>query len=132
MFCKADMEIIYKNYKPDGKWDTAGRWYPSDFEKCDCCNGLRSPSRAFPKSLWKHCHTKKHITKRLAQTSDLMLINYKKMVLRERIKELVPDIPMTFDLALLVQEMLHHYDFENGMSEKFKEALWPHIIDYLI
>jgi hypothetical protein len=46
---------------PDGKFDNAKRWYPSDREKCDCCGNVRGPSRTFPFSYMVHCRTKKHI-----------------------------------------------------------------------
>ena len=45
---------------PDGHFDRGGRWYPSEEERCACCEGIRSPSRAFPYSLLKHCSRKKH------------------------------------------------------------------------
>lgn len=47
---------------PDGKFDKAGRWYPSDEESQDCCDTVRSPSRGWPYSLMLHCRTRKHIT----------------------------------------------------------------------
>jgi hypothetical protein len=46
---------------PDGSFDSAGRWYPSDDEECPCCMDIRSPSRAYPFSLMRHCRTRKHI-----------------------------------------------------------------------
>lgn len=46
---------------PDGTFDKAGRFYPSDSETCSCCSGLRSPSRAYPYSLMLHCRTIKHV-----------------------------------------------------------------------
>lgn len=63
---------------PNGEFDNAKRWYPSKDEKCECCENLRSPSRAYPYSLMVHCRTAKHIAnlydvpekelKRLAKT----------------------------------------------------------------
>jgi hypothetical protein len=47
---------------PDGKFDNGGRWYPSQSEKCDCCN-VRRPSRAYPYSLMLHCRTIKHVAR---------------------------------------------------------------------
>jgi hypothetical protein len=38
-----------------------GRWYPSVDEMCSCCKDIRSPSRAYPSSLWNHCKSGKHI-----------------------------------------------------------------------
>ena len=46
---------------PDGFFDNAKRWYPSDDERCDCCDATRSPSRAWPQSLNKHCRSAQHI-----------------------------------------------------------------------
>jgi hypothetical protein len=46
---------------PDGKKDNGGRWYPDDSETCSCCSGIRSPSRSFPWSYWRHCRSLKHI-----------------------------------------------------------------------
>ena len=46
---------------PDGNFDKAGRWYPSEAETCDCCSSVRSPSRAHPFSYMVHCRTMKHV-----------------------------------------------------------------------
>lgn len=46
---------------PDGKFDSAKRWYPSDSEKRDCCKGIRNPSRSWPHSLNKHCRSVEHV-----------------------------------------------------------------------
>jgi len=46
---------------PSGAFDDAGRWYPNESEKCDCCDTIRSPSRKWPYSLMTHCRTLKHI-----------------------------------------------------------------------
>lgn len=46
---------------PDGNFDKAGRWYPSEAETCDCCSTVRSPSRAHPFSYMVHCRTMKHV-----------------------------------------------------------------------
>lgn len=46
---------------PKGKFDNAGRWYPSTEEHCDCCNGVRGPSRAHPYSYMTHCRTIAHV-----------------------------------------------------------------------
>lgn len=52
---------IKEKYRPDGKTDNGGRWFPSESESCSCCENVRSPSRAYPWSLYKHCHSIKHI-----------------------------------------------------------------------
>ena len=49
---------------PDGKFDSAGRWYPSDAETLPCCGGHRSPSRAYPYSYMTHCRTAEHVAHR--------------------------------------------------------------------
>ncbi len=46
---------------PDGEFGKGYRWYPSDTEKCPCCDNIRSPSRAYPFSLMVHCRTAAHI-----------------------------------------------------------------------
>ncbi len=46
---------------PDGSFDRASRWYPSDDEWQDCCAGIREPSRAWPYSLMVHCRTLVHV-----------------------------------------------------------------------
>ena len=46
---------------PDGTFDRAGRWYPSESEWCNCCTGIRSPSRAYPYSLMTHCRSAGHV-----------------------------------------------------------------------
>ena len=59
-------EEIYATRKsrrehPDGTFDKAGRWYPSEAETCECCKHIRPPSRGWPYSLMVHCRTMKHI-----------------------------------------------------------------------
>jgi len=44
-----------------GKFDSAGRWYPSEDWEASCCSSVRYPSRKWPYSLLKHCISKKHI-----------------------------------------------------------------------
>lgn len=57
---------------PDGKFDSAGRWYPSDEERQSCCDFVRSPSRAYPYSLMVHCRSKKHIANLFASQEKSM------------------------------------------------------------
>jgi hypothetical protein len=52
---------------PDGEFDKAGRWYPSDLERCECCNSIRYPSRSWPYSLLVHCRSKRHVANLLAK-----------------------------------------------------------------
>lgn len=46
---------------PDGTFDNAQRWYPSEAEHCECCDAIRSPSRAWPYTLNKHCRSIQHV-----------------------------------------------------------------------
>ena len=46
---------------PSGKFDNAQRWYPDESEKCECCEGIRSPSRSYPYSLMVHCRSTTHM-----------------------------------------------------------------------
>lgn len=46
---------------PDGKFDKQGRWDPSEAEGQSCCRAVRSPSRAYPYSLMKHCRSVEHV-----------------------------------------------------------------------
>ena len=71
--------------KPAGGYDNAKRWYPAqDFE---CCAYIRSPSRAFPFSLLRHCVSLAHkealhgadhaavlVVKRWLEENDLDLV----------------------------------------------------------
>lgn len=56
------LDLDERRKHPDGYFDRAGRWYPSEEETCPCIeNGdIRSPSRAHPYSLLKHCRTQRH------------------------------------------------------------------------
>lgn len=53
--------IKIDQHAPAGRSDNGGRWYPSDEETCSCCKDIRSPSRSYPWSFFKHCNSKKHI-----------------------------------------------------------------------
>ena len=46
---------------PYGKFDREGRWFPKGEERCECCKGIRSPSRAWPYTLMLHCRTARHV-----------------------------------------------------------------------
>jgi len=46
---------------PQGSFGNHKRWHPSVQETCECCESVRSPSRAFPYSLMLHCRTAKHV-----------------------------------------------------------------------
>lgn len=65
-----DYHYMEGNSSPSGRSDNGGRWYPDDGEKCDCCDKVRSPSRSYPWSLWKHCKSKKHIKNWVLKQTD--------------------------------------------------------------
>jgi len=46
---------------PDGSFDSARRWYPSETEREECCNSIRSPSRSYPYSMMVHCRSYTHV-----------------------------------------------------------------------
>ena len=46
---------------PSGDFDAASRWFPDDDERQACCDLIRSPSRAYPHSVNKHCRSAEHI-----------------------------------------------------------------------
>jgi len=48
---------------PEGRFDSAGRWYPSRDERCECCRLIRAPSRKYPYSLMLHCRTAHHVAR---------------------------------------------------------------------
>lgn len=50
-----------RELNPQGGFDNAKRWYPSENERCPCCAHVRSPSRAWPFSLMVHCRTAEHV-----------------------------------------------------------------------
>ena len=51
----------HRSEHPEGKFDKQMRWYPSEREKCECCEWIRQPSNAYPYSLLLHCRTMKHV-----------------------------------------------------------------------
>jgi hypothetical protein len=53
--------LKYFGYHPDGRTDKGGRWYPAMTERNICCDSVRKPTRSYPWSLWKHCHSLKHV-----------------------------------------------------------------------
>lgn len=57
---------------PAGRQDAAGRWYPTDEERQECCAGVRDPSIAWPHSLKKHCCSAQHVA-RLFDVDELEL-----------------------------------------------------------
>lgn len=51
-----------RQVNPEGSFDNAGRWYPTDREDAGVSSSLRSPSRAWPYSYMVGCRTRKHVT----------------------------------------------------------------------
>ena len=50
-----------RNTNPEGTFDNAGRWYPDDDERQECCDSVRGPSRSYPYSYMTHCRTAAHV-----------------------------------------------------------------------
>ena len=58
--------------KPMGRMDEVGRWYPSDFERQECCGDIRQPSRKWPMGLFKHCTSMDHVALQFGVNADLL------------------------------------------------------------
>lgn len=54
---------------PEGEFDKSGRWYPSDNEKCSCCDKVKPPSREHPFTLLVHCRSRNHIENLLTKAA---------------------------------------------------------------
>ena len=50
-----------RRHHPAGEFDNGGRWYPAKEERQACCEGIRSPSRAWPMSYNRHCRSVQHV-----------------------------------------------------------------------
>jgi len=84
---KATEEYLSRKIRkshPDGTFDKANRWYPSDLEVCECCSTVRAPSRAYPYSIMTHCRSIAHIAnkyevdaKAIRMLSRLVLLHEK-------------------------------------------------------
>lgn len=48
---------------PEGQFDSAQRWYPSEDERQTCCGKIRHPSRSYPYSYMVHCRTVEHVAR---------------------------------------------------------------------
>jgi|WetSurMetagenome_2_1015567.scaffolds.fasta_scaffold116164_3 hypothetical protein len=61
------VQSIYENRRdravnPEGSFDRAGRWYPSEAEDANGDGSrTRSPSRAWPYSYMLRCRTRQHV-----------------------------------------------------------------------
>ena len=72
--------------RPKGRSEKGQKWYPDSVERASCCDSVRSPSHAYPWSLYKHCFSRKH----------------KRQLLLEQPSELeIKALAMTMDTALL-------------------------------
>jgi len=58
------LQLKDRKIHPPGEFDNGGRFYLAESEKCDCCRGIRSPSRAYPYSEMKHARTLKHVAQK--------------------------------------------------------------------
>jgi len=65
---------------PDGYFDKAGRWYPSDTEIQGCCGRISGPTRNYPYPYMLHCRTAVHI----AQLYGVAVGDLKRQVNRMR------------------------------------------------
>jgi len=72
---------------PEGKFDRAGRWYPSDEECQDCCASIRSPSRKWPYSLLVHCRSLRHVA-HLYGVDEKELRRYARLDMDKRVQKL--------------------------------------------
>jgi hypothetical protein len=75
-FSKSDIQFVYEALRdrvihPDGKFDNAGRWYPSEAEDCGVSRVICTPSRAYPYSYMIACRTRKHVAKLAEQSPAL-------------------------------------------------------------
>ena len=97
-----------REINPTGTFDNAGRWYPADSEKAECCEGLRSPSRAYPYSLMVHCRTLKHVCEKYG----LDYRTVKKIMNAEKPKRKVEKKKMWKKVALIDGAMQSVYSGE--------------------
>ena len=51
-----------RNKHPDGKFDSAGRFYADCGERHECCDYICPPSRSFPYSEMAHCRSLLHVS----------------------------------------------------------------------
>ena len=58
------LKLKNREIHPEGTFDSGGRFYLAESEKHDCCQGIRSPSRAYPYSEMVHARTLKHVAQK--------------------------------------------------------------------
>ena len=88
---------------PNGYFDRAKRWYPSEGEEQNCCGGLRRPTRSFPNSLNTHCRSVKHI-------AQLLEVDAKE--LRRLVKQFAPIFSST-QMVRLIYNWFSGWEIEN-------------------
>lgn len=50
-----------RTQEPEGEFDRAGRWFPSEAEERSCCYSIRTLSRRWPYTLINHCRSGGHV-----------------------------------------------------------------------
>ena len=59
-----------------GSFDNGGRYYLDDTFQTESSKGLRSPSRQWPLSVWKHCQTIKFRKSMTREQCDMVGVEY--------------------------------------------------------
>ena len=80
---------------PDGEFDYGGRWYPSEYEHCECCEDIREPSRAWPLSRMMHCRSSGHLSALTGYSARDIKRAYRRLMtmsLVDVVKRLDPDL----------------------------------------
>lgn len=66
-------KLKQREMHPAGFWDKQDRFYLK--EKCECCEGIRTPSKKFPKSELTHGRSLKHV----AETRNVNIEDAKRL-----------------------------------------------------
>ena len=100
--------IFFKReVRPSGKTDNANRWYPDSTENCACCSRVRSPSRSWPWSLYKHCFTLEH-NEHLFKAAHEHVLAVKRWLAAQEIEITDCDLDATRSiLANIERDLLH-------------------------
>jgi len=99
---------------PDGTFDKARRWYPSDVEKCKACSSIREPSRAYPFSIMTHCRSIGHIANKY-QVDAAVLRKVSGQVLRSAKDGVELSV---LEAAEIVVDKNKNYIFEHNVSDE--------------
>lgn len=111
---------------PEGEFDDAGRWYPSERERQSCCEAIREPSRRYPHSLNKHCRSLDHICN-LYNLTERQRAQLRKLAYEDR-DPFWGDIPFYKQVAIVDGELRSIYDdslYEIGKA-RIEKALPKH------